>query len=200
MAFDFLLDEVTGDLVINPDKFDLTLVETEQDSFKQRLGIRLNTNRTEWVFDTTYGVPYTEEIISQKITQDEIDAILQAEALREEDVNSILDFNSEYDRFNRCFSAEFKVISPEGTIDVLIPNDVSREWKYPEASDSEFSIECDLFSLIQSSNGIYFHVNFETPFEGNSPWSDVTMFIESTDELYQIVNNEIPDGGTTPWQ
>lgn len=198
MSFDFLLDPTTGDLDLTSDS-DLKKVETIEDSFRQRLGIRLRTNRGEWQFDTTYGVPYTQQIIGLKLPKRDVDSIIQTEALREQDVDSILNYASEVAASIREYSAEFEVISEVGVIQVVLPSDPVDDFIYPEPDPTNLTVSCDLAGSIEAANDLYELINFDMPFEGDSTWYDVTGFFSGSSDLYEKVNLEIPDGGTMPW-
>lgn len=196
MSFDLLLND-SGDLEFNGTDF--VPVTTIEDSFKQRLGIRVRTDRGEWKFDTTYGVPFNSEIIGQKIAQREVDAIIQAEALRETDVDLISNFKSELNRINRSYSTEFDVTTPTGPLSIFIPSQVTDTYEYPIGVEPELSVTCDLLDLIANANEMYELLNFDLPFTGESTWYDVTQFIIDSDTVYSVTNFGIPDGGTIPW-
>ena len=196
MSFDLLLDD-SGDLEFTNNDF--VAVSTIEDSFKQRIGLRLRTNRGEWKFDTTYGVPYTNEIVGQQIPKREVDAILQAETLREEGVDLISNFVSDINFFTRSYSAAFDLTTPTGQLAVTIPSQIVDPYTYPVGVEKDLTISCDLLDLVVQSNELYELLNNELPFSGASTWYEVSQSIVNYTTVYEVVNFGIPDGGTTPW-
>lgn len=73
----------------------------------QRLRIRLLTFREEWFLDTSYGVPYYQEILGLKPGKTKVDQIFQEQILLEEGVKEITSYQSSF--VNRKYSAVFRV-------------------------------------------------------------------------------------------
>lgn len=199
MSFDFLLNPETGDLEWDTESNDLILVKTEGESLRQRLGIRLRTNRGEWVFNQIYGIPYTNQIIGQKVTKREVDTIIQAEALNEDGVDFLLDFQSNRDVYTRQYSTAFKVVSNNEVLPIFLPNQINQEWEYPEPDPTNLLIDCNLENLLLYANLLYKHINFDLPFTGESTWWDVTGFFTESSTLFDIVNFRITANGDIRW-
>lgn len=199
MSFDFLLDIESGDLFWDSTKNDITPVMTEGESLRQRLGIRLRTNQGEWVFNQLYGVPYTNQIIGQKITKREVDSIIQAEALNEDGVDFLIDFQSNRDVNTRQYSLTFNVVSNDRTLPVFLPSQVNQEWEYPEPDPTNLDIVCDLADLLYYANLLYKHINFDLPITGQYTWWDVTGFFSASSSLFDIINFRIAANGDIRW-
>lgn len=73
----------------------------------QRLRIRKLTFREEWFLDTSYGVPYYQEILGLKPGKAKVDQIFQEQILLEEGVKEITSYQSSF--VNRKYSAVFRV-------------------------------------------------------------------------------------------
>lgn len=104
---DLLLDE-NNDLVFHNGP--LTKAYTTQPLVKvvaQRLLILLQTWQEEWFLDTTYGIPYWQNILGKKTSKSAVDLILQEKVLAENGVKEITYFSSTL--VNRQYSAQFKV-------------------------------------------------------------------------------------------
>lgn len=74
----------------------------------QRLRIRLLTFLSEWFLDTTYGIPYYEQLLGRKTSKSVVDRIFQTEILKEQGVLEILEFSSTLGG-NRQYSMSFRV-------------------------------------------------------------------------------------------
>lgn len=74
----------------------------------QRLRIRLLTFLSEWFLDTTYGIPYYEQILGRKTSKSVVDRIFQTEILKEQGVLEILEFSSTLGS-SRQYSMSFRV-------------------------------------------------------------------------------------------
>lgn len=104
---DLLLDE-NNDLVFfnGPLKREYTTQPLVQ-VVAQRLLILLQTWQGEWFLDTTYGIPYWQNILGKKTSKAAVDLILQQKILAENGVKEITYFSSTLE--NRQYSAQFKV-------------------------------------------------------------------------------------------
>lgn len=80
----------------------------------QRLFILLRTFQSEWFMSVSYGIPWLQRILGQKITKSGVDNILQAKVLDEEGVSRISEWSSTLDG-SREYSVRFKVIASDGT-------------------------------------------------------------------------------------
>lgn len=79
----------------------------------QRLTIRLKTFLSEWFLDTTYGVPYWEQILGKKTTKNAVDRVFQEQILSERGVLEITEFNSNLSS-SREYSMSFRVRTSRG--------------------------------------------------------------------------------------
>lgn len=112
---DLLLDTSSHDIVWNNGPLTKDYVtEPFTQTVAQRLKIRLLTFQEEWFMDTTYGVPYWQQILGIKSTKSAVDTIFQQQILAETGVKEITSFSSTFE--NRNYSLTFTVKVVDGTI------------------------------------------------------------------------------------
>ena len=121
---DLLLDS-NGDMVFSNTTTPIT--KTKAEDVAQRLSIKLKTNLGEWFLDTSVGVPWIagreNSIFGWKRTKQFVDSELQQQILSEDDVESILSFNSEFNTAQRNYSLSGVVKCTNGdtaTVNVTI--------------------------------------------------------------------------------
>ena len=73
----------------------------------QRLLIRLRSFQGEWFLDTSYGLPYLQQILGHKTSKSAVDLIFQREILAENGVKELTFFESTFR--NRQYSLTFRV-------------------------------------------------------------------------------------------
>lgn len=159
MAFDLLLDQLTNDLVISDGEFQFT-TETPVE-LTQRLGIKLRTFQGEWFLDTTYGIPYLQQIISSARNKNDVDVIFKSTIRLEDGVNSLRDYTSTWDRSTRNYSFEADVVTTYGTIPVAILTSPANEYIYPDSGDDNSRAVCEVTDLPYSANRLYKFINIE---------------------------------------
>ena len=87
----------------------------------QRLKIRLLTFKSEWFINTTYGIPYFQQLLGRKQTSKSgIDLIFQQAILEEPGVKEITSFESTFR--NRQYSLSFtvRVVTGEITAPIVL--------------------------------------------------------------------------------
>ena len=89
-------------------------------SVTQRLIIRLRTFLGEWFIDTSYGVPWLERVLGQKLNRNSIDIVIQENILKDEGVSQVVEFSSRFDESSRVYSCRFKVRVVDGTLSEII--------------------------------------------------------------------------------
>ena len=109
---DILLDEDTHDAVFVNGSTPVTL--TISQGLKQRLKIKLLTFMGEWFLDTNYGTPYFQQIVGKNRSKGTLDIIFRQVIISDEDVVSILKFESELST-DRVYSLTFSVKGRDGT-------------------------------------------------------------------------------------
>ena len=80
-----------------------------QDSLRQRLDIRIKTQKGTWFLNISYGIDWLNEVFSDYSTKSTTDALLQAEILKEPLVADIIGFVSSVDSKTRTYRCDFKV-------------------------------------------------------------------------------------------
>ena len=86
----------------------------------QRLYIRLRTFLGEWFLNTTYGVPWLEQVLGQKGPKSRVDIVIQSQILAEDGVQQITEFSSTLDVLTRNYSCSFRVQVGTGQVSQLI--------------------------------------------------------------------------------
>lgn len=110
---DIKLDEDSGDIALV--NGDFTVTDIGVDDLAQRLQIRLNTFQGEWFMDSTLGIDYFNRVFGKNRSKTAIDAIMQAEILKEPDALQIVSYESSLGS-NRTFTCIFRVRTEAGAI------------------------------------------------------------------------------------
>jgi hypothetical protein len=114
VLMDLAVDLLTHDLSI--ENFDLELRQ-DIDRVRHSLKIRLWFFKAEWFLDTTYGVPFYEDILVKNPNVPNIDNIIKATILDTADVNAILAYTSNFDNATRKLTVTFTVDTTFGPLD-----------------------------------------------------------------------------------
>lgn len=109
-----LLDLNTHDLVVKNHKFDE--VVTVANDLEQRLKIKLLFFKEEWFLDTSYGIPYFQEIFVKGVDKDAVDDIFKTAIASERDVISLSKYVSRFDPTFRTFHLDFEVTTTDGFV------------------------------------------------------------------------------------
>ena len=89
---------------------------SRQDSLRQRLDIRIKTQKGTWFLNISYGIDWFNDVFSDTSTKSSVDAIIQAEILKEELVADIIEFRSSVNNITREYRCDFKVKMVDQTI------------------------------------------------------------------------------------
>ena len=81
----------------------------KQDSLRQRLDIRIKTQKGSWFLNMSYGIDWLNDVFSDTSTKSSVDALIQAEILKEEQVANIIEFTSSVNTVTREYRCDFKV-------------------------------------------------------------------------------------------
>ena len=87
-----------------------------QDSLRQRLDIRIKTQKGTWFLNISYGIDWFNDVFSDTSTKSSVDALIQAEILKEELVADIIEFRSSVNNITREYRCDFKVKMVDQTI------------------------------------------------------------------------------------
>lgn len=87
-----------------------------QDSLRQRLDIRIKTQKGAWFLNISYGIDWFNDVFSDTSTKSSTDALIQAEILKEEQVADIIGFTSSVDSITRTYRCDFKVKMIDQTV------------------------------------------------------------------------------------
>lgn len=95
---------------------------TPRETMGQKIKIKLLTFRGEWFQDTTYGVPYWQEILGHKVSKSRVDMLFQEAILEERGVTEIIEFKSSL--YNRVYSLTCKIRIYDGSITTVSTGDI----------------------------------------------------------------------------
>jgi len=90
------------------------------ESLSENIDQRLQLFKGKYFLDTTAGVPYFEEIIKKPIDPGLAASVLNAEILKEPEVNSLGEVSATLDRDTREFKYSVKIRSIFGQLEVSI--------------------------------------------------------------------------------
>lgn len=107
---DFRLDPLTRDLIIP-----IRPVEGAE-RIQQAVGIHLRTWLGEWFLDTSFGVPYLENILGKNRRPEITEAVLRSQILKVNGVKSIKSFTLQTDPHTRKSFIAFSADTKEGLI------------------------------------------------------------------------------------
>lgn len=147
-----------NDLIM--DDGDLVLTTTRTEIAAQTLGITLKTYRGEWFLNTTFGVPYLQEIIGVARKKDIVDRIFLAEIAKNIYIDTINSYKSYYDRDQRYYNMDVVVTVGADIVTTSFNTQPSEEFIYPEAGDDNAAITCEAYTIVESSNRLYRFINF----------------------------------------
>ena len=168
-----LLLSADGDLVLTDG--DLTLVTDTGNSLTQRLRLRFNIWKTEWIYNVSFGMPFFQ-YIGKGLNKSALDAEFKRQILLESDVETILSFTSIVDRNTRSYACGFEVQTSEGTVEALAYylND-SFEYSVPDINIGTCRIVND---TIIFANKLYKLINFDMKRFGSSTWITDTTYTD----------------------
>lgn len=171
MAFDLLIDQATNDLDLSGGVLKFTTEVREE--VAQRVGIKLRTYAGEWFLDTTYGIPYLQEIIAQARNKRDIDSIFISEIRSEEGVSNIISYDSTFENNTRKYTAKVVISTPEGEISVYAIKDPSQVFQYPAPIEGDPIAKCGLDEDFMLGDKLFEFINFSgLPQTGNSTWNN----------------------------
>ena len=104
---DIKQDVVSGNIVFQNGQ--LYLTDGRQDSLRQRLDIRIKTQKGSWFLNINYGVDWFNGVFADGSTKLSVDSLLQAEILKEPMVERVITFTSSVSNITRQYSCSFKV-------------------------------------------------------------------------------------------
>lgn len=121
---DIKLNSETGDVLLSTTATITTptFTTTTSENLAQRLVIRLQTFRNEWFLDGTIGIDYFNQIAGKNRSKAAVDAIIQAEILKEQEVLQITAYSSVVDKTTRKITIQFTVRTVDGFYSTLTAN------------------------------------------------------------------------------
>ena len=118
---DIKLNDETGDVLLSTTATITTptFTTTTSENLAQRLQIRLQTFKNEWFLDGTIGIDYFNQIAGKNRSKAAVDAIIQAEILKEQEVLQIIAYSSVVDKTTRKITIQFTVRTVDGFYSTL---------------------------------------------------------------------------------
>ena len=118
---DIKLNSETGDVLLSTTATITTptFTTTTSENLAQRLKIRLQTFKGEWFLDGTIGIDYFNQIAGKNRSKAAVDAIIQAEILKEQEVLQITAYSSVVDKTTREITIQFTVRTIDGFYSTL---------------------------------------------------------------------------------
>ena len=118
---DIKLNSETGDVLLSTTNTITTptFTTTTSENLAQRLKIRLQTFKGEWFLDGTIGIDYFNQIAGKNRSKAAVDAIIQAEILKEQEVLQITTYSSVVDKTTRKITIQFTVRTVDGFYSTL---------------------------------------------------------------------------------
>lgn len=118
---DIKLNDETGDVLLSTTATITTptFTTTTSENLAQRLKIRLQTFKGEWFLDGTIGIDYFNQIAGKNRSKAAVDAIIQAEILKENEVLQITAYSSVVDKTTRKITIQFTVRTVDGFYSTL---------------------------------------------------------------------------------
>ena len=118
---DIKLNDETGDVLLSTTATITTPIftTTTSENLAQRLKIRLQTFKGEWFLDGTIGIDYFNQIAGKNRSKAAVDAIIQGEILKEQEVLQITAYSSVIDKTTRKITIQFTVRTVDGFYSTL---------------------------------------------------------------------------------
>ncbi len=118
---DIKLNDETGDVLLSTTATITTptFTTSTSENLAQRLKIRLQTFKGEWFLDGTIGIDYFNQIAGKNRSKAAVDAIIQAEILKENEVLQITAYSSVVDKTTRKITIQFTVRTIDGFYSTL---------------------------------------------------------------------------------
>ena len=111
----------TGDLdfTVGGNK-DLQFETDTKEVIAQRLRIALRSFKNDWFINLADGLPYFDDILVKNASIATIQALIKSTILNVEGVNSLVDFQMNYDISTRKFTIDFQVLTAFGTLPLVV--------------------------------------------------------------------------------
>ena len=106
------LDPLTGDLLIQ--NGELVILEGAE-ALAQRIAVRCKTFLGEWVFDTTLGTPWFQNILGTRRREALVQQILRKRVADTEGVAGVLELQVNINTSNRLATVTGRVLAEDGS-------------------------------------------------------------------------------------
>lgn len=161
--YDFWCDpNGVDDLVLSPTG-EFRWTQDIQESLTQRLSIRLKTWLGEWQYNTEFGTPYRQRLLTGALSKVQKDAEVMRICLQEADVTNVILVDSKIDPISRMYTVNrVEVYCDNVPLVIPIVDSGKRLNNYPEPLSFEDFKLCVLEGMeLQAINDLYSFVNID---------------------------------------
>lgn len=159
--YDFWCDpNGVDDLVLSPTG-EFRWTQDIQESLTQRLSIRLKTWLGEWQYNTEFGTPYRQRLLTGALSKAQKDAEVMRICLQEADVTNVILVDSKIDPISRMYTVNrVEVYCDNVSLVIPIVDSDKRLNNYPEPLSFEDFKLCVLDEIqLEDINDLYSFVN-----------------------------------------
>lgn len=114
MTYDLQLDHLTHDVLLNP-RGDLQLLDGAE-RIRQQIEVTLLAFLGEWFLDTSFGVPYLEQITVKNPRMSQVQIILRSKVAAVPGVTRVRDVRLSANRALRTLTATITAETTEGLV------------------------------------------------------------------------------------
>lgn len=207
--YDFWCDpNGVDDLVLSPTG-EFRWTQNIQESLTQRLSIRLKTWLGEWQYNTEFGTPYRQRLLTSALSKAQKDAEVMRICLQEADVTNVILVDSKVDPISRMYTVNrVEVYCDNASLVIPIVDSDKRLNNYPEPLSFEDFKLCTFDpNLIEYANTLYKYVNKEGLPRGTyDTWYNVwsadldTQDIAQVNRIYKFTNIDgLPENTYSSW-
>ena len=115
MSYDIQLDPTSHEVVIDPTTGDIQLVDGAG-RVAQQIKVTLLLFLGEWFLDTSFGVPYFEDILVKNPRWGTVSAVLRARISNVPNVSRIRRLTLDFSRVTRSLAITFEAETPFGIV------------------------------------------------------------------------------------
>jgi hypothetical protein len=107
---------LNGDGDIDVSSYNMHVIDTDE-LIAQRLLVRLRAFRGEWYLDTTFGVPYYQDILVKNPDPSQLEAAFKSVIIGTPGVEKITEFEADIDS-SRRLTVSFRATTDLGAIEI----------------------------------------------------------------------------------
>jgi hypothetical protein len=141
---------------------ELQLTTLNSQELRQKIAITLKAWVGEWKLDTTFGIPYRQEIFVSGVTKQALDAIFLVKINTFTEIEEIVAFESELDRTKRTYDiTELTVRTTEGELVNITAAAPDTDTVYSASPIQPVTAVCDGFITVEQANELHQFLHFD---------------------------------------